>query len=337
MSGPLIIDVEGLRASEEELDRLAHPWVGGVILFSRNFIDRDQLRGLTEQIRHVRRADGKPLLISVDHEGGRIQRFRDGFTALPAFSVLGTRLAEALAHGDVAARSLAVEAALAFAREAGQDLAFELKAVGVDFSYTPVLDLDYQRSVVIGNRSLGRLPEVVTLAAAAVIQGLAQAGFRACGKHFPGHGWAEADSHHALPIDDRPLDEILAQDIWPYERLCAGPLDRALVQAVMPAHVVYSQVDRLPAGFSSRWIRDVLRGRIGFEGVVISDDLSMAGAAVYADVSDRAQAAFEAGCDATLICNRPDLSVQALDTLPHRMPDFLNDPDRRPLSLLMPR
>jgi beta-N-acetylhexosaminidase len=250
---------------------------------------------------------------------------------------LGTRLAEALAHGDVAARSLAVEAALAFAREAGQDLAFELKAVGVDFSYTPVLDLDYQRSLVIGNRSLGRLPEVVTLAAAAVIQGLAQAGFRACGKHFPGHGWAEADSHHALPIDDRPLDEILAQDIWPYERLCAGPLDRALVQAVMPAHVVYSQVDRLPAGFSSRWIRDVLRGRIGFEGVVISDDLSMAGAAVYADVSDRAQAAFEAGCDATLICNRPDLSVQALDTLPHRMPDFLNDPDRRPLSLLMPR
>ncbi|MEY3669460.1 MAG: Beta-hexosaminidase [Pseudomonadota bacterium] len=339
MSGPFIIDVEGLQATAEELELLAHPWVGGVILFTRNFSDCDQLRGLTQQIRAVRRADGVPLLISVDHEGGRVQRFREGFTALPAFGALGAQLTEALAlpEGETPARTLAVEEALALARKAGQDLAFELKAVGVDFSYTPVLDLDYGRSAVIGNRSFGRLPQVVTLAAAAVLQGLAQAGFRSCGKHFPGHGWAEADSHHALPIDERPLDQILAQDVWPYERLCSGPLDRALVQAVMPAHVVYSQVDRLPAGFSSRWIREVLRGRIGFEGVVISDDLSMAGAAVYADVADRAQAAFEAGCDATLICNRPDLAIQALDAVPRRLPAFLADPGRRPLSLLMPR
>jgi beta-N-acetylhexosaminidase len=292
---------------------------------------------LTQQIRQVRRADGVPLLISVDHEGGRVQRFREGFTALPAFGALGTRLGEALAQPVEATRAEQVEAALAFARQAGQDLAFELKAVGVDFSYTPVLDLDYGRSEVIGNRSFGRLPQMVTLAATAVLQGLAQAGFRACGKHFPGHGWAEADSHHALPIDDRPLDQILAQDIWPYERLCTGPFDRALVQAVMPAHVVYSQVDSQPAGFSSRWIREVLRGRLRFEGVVISDDLSMAGAAVYADVADRAQAAFAAGCDATLICNRPDLAIQALDAVPRRMPGFLADPNRRPLSLLMPR
>jgi len=337
MSGPFIIDVEGLQATDEELERLAHPWVGGVILFTRNFADRDQLRGLTQQIRQVRRADGVPLLISVDHEGGRVQRFREGFTALPAFGALGRRLAEALAQTDGVMRTEQVEAALALARQAGQDLAFELKSVGVDFSYTPVLDLDYGRSEVIGNRSFGRLPPIVTLAATAVLQGLAQAGFRSCGKHFPGHGWAEADSHHALPIDDRPLDQILAQDVWPYERLCSGPFDRALVQAVMPAHVVYSQVDSQPAGFSSPWIREVLRGRIRFEGVVISDDLSMAGAAVYADVVDRAQAAFEAGCDATLICNRPDLAIQALDTVPRRMPGFLADLTRRPLSLLMPR
>ena len=337
MSGPFIIDVQGLTATAEELEILAHPWVGGVILFTRNFSDRDQVRGLTQQIRQVRRADGVPLLISVDHEGGRIQRFREGFTALPAFGTLGTRLAEALADADGESRPEAVEAALALARQAGQDLAFELKAVGVDFSYTPVLDLDYGRSAVIGNRSFGRLPQMVTLAATAVLQGLAQAGFRSCGKHFPGHGWAEADSHHALPIDDRPQDQILAQDIGPDQRLCAGPFARALVQAVMPAHVVYSQVDSQPAGFSSRWIRDVLRGHVGFEGVVISDDLSMAGAAVYADVPDRAQAAFEAGCDATLICNRPDLAIEALDAVPARMPGFLGDPTRRHLSLLMPR
>nr|UOZ96936.1 Beta-hexosaminidase [Cupriavidus sp.] len=337
MSGPFIIDVQGLSATAEELEILAHPWVGGVILFTRNFADRDQLRGLTQQIRQVRRADGIPLLISVDHEGGRVQRFREGFTALPAFGTLGARLAEALADADGGSGFSGVEVALALARQAGQDLAFELKAVGVDFSYTPVLDLDYGRSAVIGNRSFGRFPQVVTLAASAVLQGLAQAGFRSCGKHFPGHGWAEADSHHALPIDDRPLDQILANDVWPYERLCSGPFERALVQAVMPAHVVYSQVDSQPAGFSSRWIREVLRGHVGFEGVVISDDLSMAGAAVYADVADRAQAAFNAGCDATLICNRPDLAIQALDAVPRRMPGFLGDPTRRYLSLLLPR
>ncbi|MBM3374759.1 MAG: beta-N-acetylhexosaminidase [Betaproteobacteria bacterium] len=337
MSGPFIIDLQGLVATAEELEILAHPWVGGVILFTRNFSDRDQLCGLTQQLRQVRRSDGVPLLISVDHEGGRVQRFREGFTALPAFGTLGMRLTEALADADGVPRTGAVEAALALARQAGQDLAFELKAVGVDFSYTPVLDLDYGRSAVIGNRSFGRLPQIVTLAATAVLQGLAQAGFRSCGKHFPGHGWAEADSHHALPVDDRPLDQILANDVWPYARLCSGPFDRALVQAVMPAHVVYSQVDAQPAGFSSRWIREILRGRIGFEGVVISDDLSMAGAAVYADVADRAQAAFEAGCDATLICNRPDLAIQALDAVPARMPGFLHDPLRRHLSLLMPR
>jgi beta-N-acetylhexosaminidase len=336
VSGPFIIDVQGLSATVEELEVLTHPWVGGVILFARNFSDCEQLRRLTRQIRDVRRTDGVPLVISVDHEGGRIQRFRSGFTALPAFRALGERFGEALALPDEAERERALEDALHACTEAGRDLAFELKASGVDFSYTPVLDLDYGRSEVIGDRSFGRSPQRVTLLAAAVLQGLAQAGFRSCGKHFPGHGWAEADSHLALPIDDRPLEALLADDIWPYQRLCAGPFARALVHAVMPAHVVYNQVDTQPAGFSSRWIREVLRGRIGFEGVVISDDLSMAGAAVYADISDRAQAAFEAGCDATLICNRPDLATQALDEVPRRIPNFLGDPARRSVSLLMP-
>ena len=339
MSGPFIIDVEGLALTAEEKERLQHPWVGGVILFTRNFQDTEQLKALTSAIHGLRPKD--PLLITVDHEGGRIQRFREGFTKLPSFRSLGERL-PAMAQGvgvseSKASDCAALELALAEARNAGADLAFELRAVGVDFSYTPVLDLDYGRSQVIGDRSFHREPAFVSMLAAAMAQGLAMAGFRTCGKHFPGHGWAEADSHHALPVDDRPLDAILQDDAWPYARLGRGAFERALLQSVMPAHVVYSQVDSLPAGFSRIWVTDILKGQLGFQGVVISDDLSMAGAAVFEDIADRCEAAFSAGCDATLICNRPDLSAQALDTVPARIPAFLNDPARRSLTLLRPR
>lgn len=335
MTGPFIIDVEGLELSAEERDRLRHPWVGGVILFTRNFQDLAQLKALTSSI-HALRPDN-PLLITVDHEGGRIQRFREGFTKLPSFRSLGERLPPLSSTSHQASDCAALELALSEARTAGADLAFELRAVGVDFSYTPVLDLDYGRSQVIGDRSFHREPAFVSMLAAAMAQGLAMAGFRTCGKHFPGHGWAEADSHHALPVDDRPLDVILQDDAWPYARLGRGRFERALLQSVMPAHVVYSQVDSLPAGFSRIWVTDILKGQLGFEGVVISDDLSMAGAAVFDDIADRCEAAFAAGCDATLICNRPDLSAKALDTVPGRIPAFLTDSSRRSLSLLWPR
>ncbi|MGA0897579.1 MAG: beta-N-acetylhexosaminidase [Burkholderiaceae bacterium] len=319
--GPLIIDVEGFALTAEESERLMHPWVGGVILFSRNFESVEQLKALTAAIHRLR-----PLLISVDHEGGRIQRFREGFTALPSFQSLG----EGLSSQPSAA---ALAQAMQNARQAGLTLARELRAVGVDYSYTPVLDLNHGQSAVIGDRSLHRDPALVTMLASAVMHGLRMAGFHNCGKHFPGHGWAQADSHLALPVDDRPLETILSDDASPYAWLGRGD---AALSAVMPAHIRYTAVDDQPAGFSRTWLTDILKGRLGFEGVVISDDLAMAGAAIYEDVADRAQAAFEAGCDATLICNRPDLSIRALDELPRRMPDFLTAPARRSLARLLP-
>jgi beta-N-acetylhexosaminidase len=333
MLGPLIIDVAGTSLTAEEAEKLAHPWVGGVILFSRNFADRAQLMALTREIHAVRpglaQSDHERLKISVDHEGGRIQRFRDGFTALPSFRSLG----ECLQSGCGAAE---LAAACDQARQAAFTLASELKAVGVDFSYTPVLDLDYGQSQVISDRSFHRDENLVSALAEATMAGLAQAGFKNCGKHFPGHGWASADSHHALPVDDRDLQTILRQDILPYLRLGSGAYGQVPLTAVMPAHIQYTQVDDQPAGFSRVWLQDILRDRLGFDGVIISDDLAMAGAAVYDDVADRAQAAFEAGCDATLICNRPDLAERALDELPRRLPDFLKAASRRKLDRLMP-
>jgi beta-N-acetylhexosaminidase len=343
MTGPLIIDVEGFALTAEEKERLAHPWVGGVILFTRNFESIEQVTELTRSIHAIRPGgakDGERLLVSIDHEGGRVQRFRKGFTHLPSFRVL----AEALAQGSDAPGPAgeSVMRASQAARQAGIQLAAELRAIGVDFSYTPVLDLDYGRSEVIGDRSFHRSPAWVSLMAAAMMQGLSLSGFKNCGKHFPGHGWAQADSHHDLPVDERDLESILRDDCLPYAELAAAPQlndgtrGPALLTAVMPAHVRYPQVDDSPAGFSSVWIREILRERLGFDGVVISDDLSMAGAAIYEDVADRAQAAFEAGCDATLICNRPDLAVRALDEMPKRMPQFLSSSDRRGLGRLMP-
>jgi beta-N-acetylhexosaminidase len=328
--GPLIIDVQGYGLEPHEREMLQHPWVGGLILFTRNFESRSQLRALTAEIKAAR----PDILISVDHEGGRVQRFREGFTALPSFLELGSGLLDS--QGRVCPSALAI--AVQNARAAGAVLAQELLEVGVGFSYTPVLDLEFGRSAVLHQRALSPDPGLVSILAGAVIQGLQQRGFQSCGKHFPGHGYASADSHEALPVDDRSLDEILALDLVPYMRLGQGPWGHPPLSAVMPAHVLYPKIDPdWPAGFSRVWIQRVLRERIQFDGVVISDDLSMAGAAVVPNVVDRAVAAFEAGCDATLVCNRPELAQQLLDGLPGRLPGLLAAPERRGLERLRPR
>ncbi len=322
--GPFIIDVQGVSLASEEREVLLHPWVGGVIYFTRNFESRAQITALSQEIRHLRESKGLPrLLICVDHEGGRVQRFREGFTQICSMASIGKLWQEHDSESQLAA--------LAMARQQGFLLAKELREVGVDFSFTPVLDLDWARSEIIGERAFHANPAVVAQLAAALMHGLLQAGMKNCGKHFPGHGWAVADSHLALPEDERSLQDIIANDALPYARIGSPTLS-----SVMPAHIRYPQVDDAPAGFSKVWLKKILREQLGFEGVIISDDLSMAGAAVLEDVADRAQAAFEAGCDATLICNRPDLAQRALDELPNRMPQFLNDANRRGLELLLP-
>ena len=290
---PLIIDVAGLRLSASDRQRLAHPLVGGVILFGRNWKDCTQLTALCRQIKAVRR----DLLIAVDHEGGRVQRFRtDGFTHVPPMAALGTMWLSG--KGDGQSAMDAMNAATA----AGYVLGAELRACGVDLTFAPVLDLDYGESSVIGDRAFARDPRVVAMLAQAVMHGLRQAGMANCGKHFPGHGFVRADSHHAIPVDRRSLKAILADDAAPYRWLSAS------LAAVMPAHVIYPKVDVLPAGFSSRWLQDVLRHRLGFTGAVFSDDLSMAAARQIegrqVDFSEAALAALHAGADMVLLCNQ---------------------------------
>lgn len=299
--GPIMVDVEGHSLTDHERARLRHPLVGGVILFSRNFADRAQLTALCAEIHALR---DEPLLIAVDHEGGRVQRFRDdGFTALPCMRALG----------DVWEND--PQQAMRAATAVGYVLAAELRACGVDLSFTPVLDLDYEVSKVIGDRAFHRDPSVVATLSRALIQGLALAGMAACGKHFPGHGAVEADSHHEIPIDERDLDSILKEDAAPYAWL--GDL---ALPSVMPAHVIYPKVDKAPAGFSSVWVRDILRRRLGYDGVVFSDDLTMEGATVAGDILARAQAALGAGCDMVLVCNRPDLADDLLARLNLELP-----------------
>jgi beta-N-acetylhexosaminidase len=280
--GPVVVDVEGVALNDAERARLRHPLVGMVILFARNFESVEQLQALCASIHALR---DPPVLIAVDHEGGRVQRFREGFTRLPAPRCLGE-----LWDRDVLA---ACRAASAF----GFLLAAELRACGVDLSFAPVLDLDWQRSTVIGNRALHGDARVVAMLAAHMTHGMRIAGMANCGKHFPGHGWAEADSHIDVPYDPRDRAALLSGDTAPY-----GWLGVTLA-AVMPAHVIYPQVDAQPAGFSRRWIQDILRGELGFAGAVFSDDLSMAGARVAGDVVAGAQAALDAGCDFILVCN----------------------------------
>ncbi|MGE5170635.1 MAG: beta-N-acetylhexosaminidase [Rudaea sp.] len=281
--GPIMLGVEGLALTGDDRARLADPRVGGVILFARNFASSAQLRALTSEIRALRRE----LVIAVDHEGGRVQRFRDGdFTLLPPMGTLGARWEREPA--------LASESAF----DIGRTIARELCAHGVDFSFTPVLDLDYAASAVIGDRAFHADPIVVADLAGALLRGLHAEGVAGVGKHFPGHGFVAADSHVDTPVDTRRLDEILAADVVPFAALLQQGLE-----AVMPAHVVYPAVDARPAGFSPVWIDEILRGRLGFDGLVFSDDLEMAGAHSAGDIVARAGAAIGAGCDVVLVCN----------------------------------
>ena len=283
--GPVVVDVQGLHLTDAERRRLRHPLVGGVILFARNYQSPGQLRALTDEIHACRTP---PLLVSVDHEG---------FSAIPAMRTLGERWDQ-----DV----------LAACREAtdiGRKMGEELRAVGVDFTFAPVLDLDWGRSSVIGTRAFHSDPRVVAMLARCLTHGLLLAGMANCGKHFPGHGFADADSHVAMPVDERSLDEILADDAAPYAWLGAA------LTAVMPAHVIYPQVDRKPAGFSKRWLQTILRRRLGFDGLIFSDDLTMEAATVAGGITARATAALKAGCDMVLVCNRPDLADELLASL----------------------
>ena len=295
---PVVLDIAGTTLTKHDRRRLKHPLTGGLILFARNWVDRAQLTDLCAEIKSVR----PDVLICVDHEGGRVQRFRtDGFTHLPPMRALGERwMKDAMAAQDAASAC-------------GHVLAAELRACGVDLSFAPVLDLDHGSSGVIGDRAFHRDARVATMLAKAVAHGMLRAGMAHCGKHFPGHGFAAADSHVAVPVDGRSLKTILADDAAPY-----GWLSSTLT-AVMPAHVVYPKVDARPAGFSPRWLQDVLRGQLGFTGAIFSDDLSMEGARhldggtlTYAEA---AVEALQAGCDLVLLCNQSADGGAAVDAL----------------------
>jgi len=293
--GPLMLDVAGTELTQEDRELLTHPAVGGVILFARNYESPEQVSALVSEIHALRNPQ---LLVAVDQEGGRVQRFRDGFTRLPPLACLG----ELYDKDRTRAKHLA--------HTMGWLMAAEVRAVGVDISFAPVLDLDYGVSTVIGNRALHKRPEIVAELAHAYQSGMQEAGMAATGKHFPGHGAVEADSHHALPIDPRPYEDIAQWDMVPFERMVHYGL-----AAVMMAHVVYTEVDAHPAGFSRFWIKAILRDQLGFQGLVFSDDLSMEAAASAGSHTDRARLSLEAGCDMVLVCNARDQAAQVARAL----------------------
>lgn len=291
--GNLMLDLTSTTLTAEEVDLLAHPAIGGVIFFTRNY---ESIQQLTALVKRVRMAAQRPLLLAVDHEGGRVQRFRQSFTVLPALA----RLGEHYATDPLAARQAAYRL--------GWLMAAELRAVDIDISFAPVLDLNYGPSQVIGDRSFHREPEIVSELAGAYIGGMHAAGMAATGKHFPGHGFVEADSHLAIPVDLRTQEQIMQADVLPFARLITQGLN-----AVMPAHVIYEQVDSQPAGFSRIWLQTILRGRLGFNGVIFSDDLSMEAAGVVGGYAERAEAALAAGCDMILACNQRAGIIEILD------------------------
>jgi beta-N-acetylhexosaminidase len=291
-----MIDVAGLALAPDERELLGHPLVGGVILFTRNYQSPAQLGALTASIHALR---DPPLMIAVDHEGGRVQRFVEGFTRLPSMRALGR----------VYDREPALAANLASA--IGVVLAAELRGHGVDFSFAPVLDIDFGSSSVIGDRAFHATAAGVTALAGGLVAGMTRMGMGAVGKHFPGHGYVRADSHHEVPVDERDLATIEANDLVPYKALVGKGL-----AGVMPAHVIYPKVDSRPAGFSTVWLKDILRGRLAFDGIVFSDDLSMEGASVAGGIIERGEAALSAGCDMVLVCNAREAAQRLLDGLP---------------------
>lgn len=299
--GPVMVDLRGTELLPEEREMLLDPVVGGVILFSRNYQDPEQLAALTDAIHQLRHPQ---LLIGIDQEGGRVQRCREGFARLPPAAAFGAIYDQDQRHG------------LHLAQQAGWLMAAELRSVGVDLSFAPVLDLDYGVSSVIGDRAFHANPVAVSELAYRYIRGMRSAGMAATGKHFPGHGAVSVDSHLGLPVDERPLATIQSLDMEPYRRLFDNGLN-----AVMAAHVVYSQVDASPTGFSSRWLQQILRGELGFQGVIFSDDLTMEGAAFAGGPAERADAALTAGCDMVLVCNAPDTIAAVLEAArPHIEP-----------------
>lgn len=283
--GPIMIDVAGHELDALDREKIAHPNTGGLIIFARNYDNPRQVKALVDSIRSARGGD---ILIAVDQEGGRVQRFQEGFTRLPPAAVF--------------------EQHPLLAEDAGWLMAAEVLSVGVDFSFAPVLDVDCGISQIIGNRSFSQNPNTASQLASAFTKGMRSAGMAATGKHFPGHGSVALDSHLTLPEDPRELDTIRAHDLIPFRQLISEGLE-----AIMPAHVVYPKIDRLPAGFSPFWIQQILRGELGFDGAIFSDDLSMEGAAMAGDFCERARLADEAGCDMLLVCNNPKAAEQVLD------------------------
>lgn len=290
--GPVMLDVVGKTLTPEDEARLKHPLVGGVILFARNYESPSQLAELTASIRALRTP---PLLISVDHEGGRVQRFRTGFTKIPPMRELGKLYDQ---HPKRAKH---------LAEQVGYVLASELRACGVDFSFTPVLDVDYGASSVIGDRAFHAEPQAIAELAHSLLIGLKKGGMPTVGKHFPGHGYVCADSHLEIPVDERSYTDIEMCDLIPFRQMVNFGLT-----AVMPAHVIYPKVDPRPAGFSKIWLKDILRGELGFEGCIFSDDLSMEGAAVAGGIVQRAEAALHAGADMVVVCNKPESADELL-------------------------
>jgi beta-N-acetylhexosaminidase len=290
-----MLDLRGPRLLPEEREVLLHPAVGGLILFARNYESPEQIAALIAEVHALR---DPPLLVAVDHEGGRVQRFREGFTRLPPCSVL-----RELYDDDP---QLARRYALAF----GWLLAAELRAVGVDLSFAPVLDLDKGLTAVVGNRAFHRDPHAVAALAYAYMRGMQRAGMKPVGKHFPGHGSVAVDSHFAVPVDERGFEEIEHSDLIPFRALI-----RRGLPALMPAHVIYPKIDAKPAGFSSIWLQEILRGRYGFNGAIFSDDTNMAGAAVGGNPPERVQLALSAGCDMVLVCNKPDTAIEVIECL----------------------